>query len=56
MKYSHNTKISVLIITLNEANQMKALLADLNFADEIIVVDSYSTDDTETICKSFENV
>ncbi|MFV8325429.1 glycosyltransferase family 2 protein [Flavobacterium sp. ZS1P14] len=56
MKYNHNTKISVLIITLNEGNQMKALLADLNFADEIIVVDSYSTDDTEAICKSFENV
>ncbi len=56
MKYNHNTKISVLIITLNEENQMKALLADLDFADEIIVVDSFSIDNTEAICKSFENV
>jgi glycosyltransferase involved in cell wall biosynthesis len=56
MKYKHNTKISVLIITLNEENQMKALLADLDFADEIIVVDSFSTDKTETICKSFKKV
>ncbi|MFV5691866.1 glycosyltransferase family 2 protein [Flavobacterium sp. LT1R49] len=56
MKYNHNTNISVLIITLNEENQMKALLADLDFADEIIVVDSFSTDNTEVICKSFENV
>lgn len=56
MKYNHNTKISVLIITLNEENQMKALLADLDFADEIIVVDSFSTDKTEVICKAFENV
>ncbi|MFV5688163.1 glycosyltransferase family 2 protein [Flavobacterium sp. ZT3R25] len=56
MKYNHNTNISVLIITLNEESQMKALLADLDFADEIIVVDSFSTDTTEVICKSFENV
>jgi glycosyltransferase involved in cell wall biosynthesis len=56
MKYNLNTNISVLIITLNEESQMKALLADLDFADEIIVVDSFSTDNTEVICKSFENV
>jgi glycosyltransferase involved in cell wall biosynthesis len=56
MPYNHNTKISVLIITLNEEHQMKALLADLDFADEIIVVDSFSTDATEAICTSFENV
>ncbi|MFV8375578.1 glycosyltransferase family 2 protein [Flavobacterium sp. LB1P71] len=56
MKYNHNTNISVLIITLNEESQMKALLADLDFADEIIVVDSFSTDNTEIICKSFKKV
>ena len=48
--------LSILIITLNEENQMEALLADLDFADEIIVVDSFSTDKTETICKSFKKV
>ncbi|MFV5695547.1 glycosyltransferase family 2 protein [Flavobacterium sp. LB3P122] len=56
MKYNHNTNISVLIITLNEEKQMTALLADLDFADEIIVVDSFSTDTTEVICRSFKNV
>ena len=56
MKYNHNTNISVLIITLNEENQIKPLLVDLDFADEIIVVDSFSTDKTEAICKSFEKV
>ncbi|MFV8369297.1 glycosyltransferase family 2 protein [Flavobacterium sp. LB2R40] len=56
MKFNHNTNISVLIITLNEESQMKALLADLDFADEIIVVDSFSTDGTEGICKAFDNV
>ncbi|WP_369753461.1 glycosyltransferase family 2 protein [Flavobacterium sp. WC2409] len=53
---SSNTNISVLIITLNEENQMQTLLADLDFADEIIVVDSFSTDKTEAICKSFPKV
>lgn len=50
------SNLSVLIITLNEENQMKALLADLDFADEIIVIDSFSSDDTEAICQSFEKV
>ncbi|RTY82244.1 glycosyltransferase family 2 protein [Flavobacterium sp. ZB4P23] len=48
--------LSVLIITLNEENQIKPLLVDLDFADEIIIVDSFSTDKTEAICKSFEKV
>jgi len=56
MSNSINTNISVLIITLNEENQMQSLLADLDFADEIIVVDSFSSDKTETICKSFQKV
>lgn len=56
MNKSLNTSISVLIITLNEENQMQSLLADLDFADEIIVVDSFSSDKTETICKSFPKV
>jgi glycosyltransferase involved in cell wall biosynthesis len=56
MNHNSNTEISVLIITLNEENQIKALLADLDFADEIIVVDSFSTDQTEAICRSFKKV
>lgn len=56
MTNHYYTNISVLIITLNEENQMRSLLADLDFADEIIVVDSFSTDKTEAICKSFEKV
>lgn len=49
-------KISVLIITLNEAVHMKPLLDDLKFADEVIIVDSFSTDGTKLIATSFENV
>ena len=49
-------KISVLVITLNEEANMQALLVDLGFADEIIIVDSYSTDKTKSIAQSFSNV
>jgi glycosyltransferase involved in cell wall biosynthesis len=56
MKYNNNTNLSVLIITLNEEAQMNGLLADLDFADEILIVDSFSTDNTESISKSFNNV
>jgi len=44
--------ISVVIITFNEeANIRRCLEAALKVADEIIVVDSFSTDTTEKICK-----
>ena len=56
MAYNNNTLLSVLIITLNEAKQMKPLLADLQFADEVVIVDSFSTDDTQEIVKQFSNV
>ncbi len=49
-------KLSVLIITLNEEQHIKSLLEDIDFADEIIVVDSYSTDKTTKIIESFKEV
>lgn len=49
-------KISALIITLNEEFRIKSLLEDLDFVDEILIVDSFSTDQTITIAKSFEKV
>ena len=35
---------------------MKPLLADLQFADEVVIVDSYSSDDTQEVVKEFSNV
>jgi glycosyltransferase involved in cell wall biosynthesis len=46
-------QISVLVITLNEeANIGRCLDSVKDIADEIIVVDSYSTDNTESIVKN----
>ncbi len=40
------TKLSVLLITYNEILHIDAVLENIKFADEIIVVDSFSTDGT----------
>ncbi len=44
-------KISIAIIAQNEADRIGALLNSLSFADEIVVVDSGSTDGTQAICE-----
>lgn len=49
-------KISATIITLNEQKNIKDCLESLDFADEIVVVDSGSVDQTEEICRSYQNV
>ncbi|MFM7681166.1 MAG: glycosyltransferase family 2 protein [Bacteroidota bacterium] len=46
--------LSAVIITFNEEKNIERCLKSLqNVADEIIVVDSFSTDQTEAICQSF---
>lgn len=45
-------KLSALIITFNEERHVEQCIQSLkNVADEIIVVDSYSTDKTQEICQ-----
>jgi len=44
------TKISAVIITKNEASNIRSCLESVKWADEIIVLDSGSTDDTVEIC------
>ena len=45
-------KVSVTIITLNEADHIAATIGSAAWADEVIVVDAESTDDTGAIAKA----
>ena len=45
--------VTATLITLNEAANIQAALESLSWADEIIVVDSQSTDDTVAIARRF---
>jgi len=47
----HMAKISVYVIAYNEAEKVRATLASVQWADEIILVDSHSTDDTARIAQ-----
>ena len=51
-----SSKISALVITHNEANNIKDLIENLNFTDEIIIVDSFSTDRTLAILENYSHV
>ena len=50
------TKISGLIITFNEEKNIQEILENFNFCDEIIVVDSFSTDKTIAIASKNSKV
>lgn len=53
LSVSNSVKISGVIITLNEARHIQDCIASLQpVADEILVVDSFSTDDTPDICRA----
>ena len=45
--------VTVTVITFNEAANLQAALESVSWADEIIVIDSESTDDTVAIAKRF---
>jgi len=50
-------KVSAVIITYNEERVIGGCLASLtHIFDDIVIVDSYSTDNTKKICQSFTNV
>jgi glycosyltransferase involved in cell wall biosynthesis len=52
-----SARLSVIIITLNEAYHIRDCLQSVAWADEIIVVDSGSRDATLAICREFtENI
>ncbi|MCP4839244.1 MAG: glycosyltransferase family 2 protein [Planctomycetes bacterium] len=43
--------VSIFIQTLNEEDNLPSCLDSVSFCDDIVVLDSYSTDRTEEICK-----
>ncbi|MFQ5456173.1 MAG: glycosyltransferase family 2 protein [Nitrospirota bacterium] len=45
--------ISATVITYNEEENIRECLESLNWVDEIIVVDSFSGDETVSICREF---
>ena len=47
------TPVSLYIITYNEAANLHAVLPTVLWADEVVVVDSFSTDDTAAVCAQF---
>lgn len=48
---NNNLRVSALAITYNEATNIKSYVKNLSFADEIIFIDSNSTDETVKIAK-----
>ena len=44
-------KISVAIITFNAARELDRCLASVAFADEVVVLDQHSSDDTAEVCR-----
>jgi len=47
------TKLSVYLIAFNEADKIKDALKSVAWADEIVVADSFSTDDTAKIAEEY---
>jgi glycosyltransferase involved in cell wall biosynthesis len=54
MKDSERPKISVFVISRNEALKIADCIESLRWADEIVVVDDFSTDDTPQICRGYD--
>jgi len=51
-----STKLSALVITYNEENNINDLIDNLSFADELIIIDSFSTDTTVDKIRQHKNV
>jgi glycosyltransferase involved in cell wall biosynthesis len=48
------TPVSLYIITFNEAKNLREVLPTVLWADEVVVVDSFSTDETAAVCAQFK--
>src|SRR5579859_2045637 len=50
---SASIAITAYVLTFNEARQIREVLESIKWADEIIIVDSFSTDGTVEIAREF---
>ncbi|MBU1726281.1 MAG: glycosyltransferase family 2 protein, partial [Candidatus Omnitrophica bacterium] len=46
-------KLSVVVITKNEEENIRECLESVKFADEIVIVDDFSIDNTVSICREY---
>jgi glycosyltransferase involved in cell wall biosynthesis len=44
-------KLSIIILTFNEEEYIEAAIKSASFADEILIVDSFSTDKTKELAQ-----
>ncbi|HCS21135.1 MAG TPA: hypothetical protein DIW47_11355 [Bacteroidetes bacterium] len=51
--YISSVKFSVVIVTYNEAHRIEDLLKQVPEVDELLVVDSFSTDGTAALCEKY---
>ena len=49
-------KVSGIITTFNEERYIEGCIKSMNWCDEILIVDSYSTDNTINLAKQFKKV
>ena len=47
------SKLSAYVLTFNEEGKIRDALESIKWVDEIVVLDSHSTDRTEQICKEY---
>jgi glycosyltransferase involved in cell wall biosynthesis len=50
---AERSEVSVVLITRNEAGRIRRCLDSVRWADEIVVVDQHSRDDTAAICRAY---
>lgn len=50
------SNVSIFIITYNEDNDIQTCLESIKWSNDVVILDSYSTDNTLTIAESFNNV
>lgn len=56
MKQSNRQKVSAVVIAFNDAPNIRRCLESVTWADEIVVLDSHSTDGTTEICKEYSSL